>query len=215
MDTGPEAALSLRERQKQQTRSHLLETSARLIGERGYQASTIEDIARAAGMSRATVYSYFPSKEAIVRGLVVELWDGAEALYVAFGRLTEWSRPTVRDWVQMVVETWERSGDRLRVGAARLVDYDDFYLDYHRRFVRALTADEKLWGRFPAEEAERRALWLISGLELFLNTWLVRGWAHDREAAIDTLTDVWRATLNAEEPAADGRARRGGGATTR
>ncbi|MFC7446488.1 TetR/AcrR family transcriptional regulator [Rhodococcus daqingensis] len=207
MDTGPDAPLSLRERQKRQTRAHLLETSARLIGEHGYQESTIEDIAKAAGMSRATVYSYFPSKEAIVRALVVAMWDAAEELYMEFGRLTEWSRPTVRGWMESVVESWENSGDRLRVGAARLVEYDDFYLEYHRRYVDALTANEQLWQRFSAEESERRALLLISGLELFLNTWLVRGWPHDREAAIDTLTDVWRATVIAEEPAVAGRTR--------
>lgn len=205
MDTGPEAVLSLRERQKLQTRTHLLETSARLIGERGYTESTIEDIARAAGMSRATLYSYFPSKEAIVRALVEELWAGAEELYRAFGDLTDWSRPAVREWMSRVVDTWESSGDQLRVGAARLVNYDDFYLEYHQRFVRALTANTELWSRFPADEAERRALLLISGLELFLNTWLVRGWPHDREGAIDTLTDVWRATLNADAPASTGR----------
>lgn len=195
METEPGTKLSLRELQKRNSRAHLMDAAARLIGQRGFRETTIDDIAKAAGASRATLYSYFPSKDAIVREIVVEVWERAEALYQDFGRLTDWSRPSVRDWVGRVVEAWEASGDRLRVQSAGLIRFDDFYLDYHRRFVTALTANDELWGRFEEAEAERRALLLISGLELFLNTWMVRGWSTDREGAIDTITDVWCAAL--------------------
>ncbi|WP_430331542.1 TetR/AcrR family transcriptional regulator [Rhodococcus sp. ACT016] len=195
METEPDEKLSLRELQKRKSRAHLMETAARLIGERGFRETTIDDIAKAAGASRATLYSYFPSKDAIVQAVVVEVWDRAEALYRDFGLLTDWTRPTIREWVERVVEAWEASGDKLRVQSAGLVRFDEFYLDYHRRFVTALTANSELWKRFDDAEAERRALLLISGLELFLNTWLVRGWQADREGAIDTVTDVWCAAL--------------------
>ncbi|WP_420880824.1 TetR/AcrR family transcriptional regulator [Rhodococcus sp. (in: high G+C Gram-positive bacteria)] len=198
METEPGEKLSLRALQKQRSRAHLLDTAARLIGERGFRETTIDDIAKAAGASRATLYSYFPSKDAIVHEIVVEVWDRAEALYRDFGGLDDWSRPTVRNWVGRVVEAWEASGDRLRVQSAGVVRFDAFYLDYHRRFVTALTANTALWGRFDAADVERRALLLISGLELFLNTWMVRGWRVDRDGAIDTLTDVWCAALRSE-----------------
>lgn len=190
-------ALSLRENQKRESRAHLIDAATELFAERGFRSTTIDDIARAAGASRATVYSYFPSKDAIAHAIVGGLWDEAEALYRDFGRLTDWSRPTVRAWVERCVEKWEASARRLRVQAAGLVRYDDFYLDYHRRFVDALTANAELWARFDEAERERRALLLISGFELFLNTWLVRGWPADREGAIDTIADVWCAALRA------------------
>ncbi|MDV6270941.1 TetR/AcrR family transcriptional regulator [Rhodococcus globerulus] len=196
MVTEPAEPLSLRELQKRQSRAHLLEAAARLIGERGFRETTIDDIAKAAGASRATLYAYFPSKDAIVQAIVLEMWDRAESLYQDFGRLPDWSPSTIRAWVQSVVDEWEVSRDRLRVQAAGLVRFDEFYLDYHRRYVDALTANAELWSRFDAADARRRALLLISGLELFLNTWLVRGWDADREGAIDTVTDVWCAALN-------------------
>lgn len=188
---------SLREVQKQRTRLHFIDVAARLMSENGYARTTIEDIARAAGASRATLYSYFPGKEAIVRAIVLESWDRAESLYRDFGRLEDWSRPTIRGWVEHVIEEWEASGPRLRVQSAGLVQFDDFYLDYHRRFIDALTANTELWRAFGDDEAERRALFLISGLELFLNTWMVRGWPVDRAGGIDTITGIWHAALTA------------------
>lgn len=48
------------------TRDQLLETAVRLFLERGYGGTTIDDIAAAAGMSRASFYTYFPSKREIL-----------------------------------------------------------------------------------------------------------------------------------------------------
>ena len=76
--------ISLRDRQKAQTREHLLDVSAALFADKGYSETTIEDIARAAGSSRATVYSYFSTKEDILRTLSVEMWATTEGIYRAF-----------------------------------------------------------------------------------------------------------------------------------
>lgn len=48
------------------TRDQLVETAVRLFLERGYGGTTIEHIADAAGMSRASFYTYFPSKREIL-----------------------------------------------------------------------------------------------------------------------------------------------------
>jgi hypothetical protein len=69
------------------------------------------------------------------------------------------------------------------------------YLHYHRGYVRTLTGDKAKWGRFSAPEAEVRAHLLITQLETFLGNWYIRGWDVDRTEALDTLTDVWCATL--------------------
>lgn len=188
---------SLRERQKAQTRKLLIDSAATLFAENGYNETTIDDIAAAAGTSRATVYSYFPSKDAIIGDLIVTMWDEAESLYTAFGELADWSEPTISAWLGEVVGAWEAGIERLRVNASGLVRYEDFYLEYHERYVRALTANAELWQHFKPDEARRRALLLVNSLETFLNTWLVRGWEMDRANTIDTMTEVWRAVLKA------------------
>ena len=61
-----EAGLGLRERKKLRTRQLIREAARRLIERRGYDNTTIEQIAAAAEVSPSTVFRYFPSKEHIV-----------------------------------------------------------------------------------------------------------------------------------------------------
>lgn len=52
--------LSLRERRKAQTRADLVAAVIAVIEERGLDELTIDRISRASGISRGTVYAYFP-----------------------------------------------------------------------------------------------------------------------------------------------------------
>ena len=54
-------------------RRRLYETAIGLIASRGWQATTLRDIAQAAGVSVGLLYRYFPSKRAIVLALYDEL----------------------------------------------------------------------------------------------------------------------------------------------
>ena len=61
-----EAELGLRERKKLRTRQLIAETARRMFAERGFGAVTVAEVARAAEVSEATVFNYFPTKEDLV-----------------------------------------------------------------------------------------------------------------------------------------------------
>lgn len=65
--------------QQDKTQRALLEAAVELIGSQGYERTTMKQIARAAGLGDATIYSYFPSKEKLVLGYYALAIDDALA----------------------------------------------------------------------------------------------------------------------------------------
>jgi len=86
----------LRERKKEQTRQLIADAARGLFVERGFDAVRVAEVARAADVSEATVFNYFPRKEDLVYGrmesfedeLLAAVRDRApgESALQAFGR---------------------------------------------------------------------------------------------------------------------------------
>ncbi len=96
----------LRERKKLATRTALRDSAMRLFAEQGFAKTTIDQIAEAADVSRATVFSYFPTKEEIVFG------DAGAAMDALAAQLAE--RPAgvtiidvVRGWLDQLAGWFE------------------------------------------------------------------------------------------------------------
>ena len=63
-----DVAGSLRERKKSATRKAIEEAAWELFSERGYAATSVDDIAERAGVAPRTYFRYFPNKEAVLYG---------------------------------------------------------------------------------------------------------------------------------------------------
>jgi AcrR family transcriptional regulator len=65
-DSPATAVAGLRERKKWQSRAAIADAALTLFAERGFEATTVADVATQAGVSPATVARYFPSKESLL-----------------------------------------------------------------------------------------------------------------------------------------------------
>ena len=100
----------LRERKKQRTREQIIEAAMGLFAERGYQATTIADIATAADIAPRTFFSYFPSKEAVVFHTVDRDLDGlASALRDRLPDETAFD--ALRRWIDGMYDNWTAEED--------------------------------------------------------------------------------------------------------
>ena len=71
---------SRRELNKIESRKRILKASRKLFSAQGYEDTMMEEIARRAKVSKATVYNYFPNKESLLIGIVDEVADRVEEL---------------------------------------------------------------------------------------------------------------------------------------
>jgi len=75
-DTSPAAPLGLRELKKRRTSDAIRHAATQLFLAKGYEATTVEQIAAAAETSVSTFFRYFPTKEAVL----LRTSDGADVV---------------------------------------------------------------------------------------------------------------------------------------
>lgn len=112
--------MGLRETKREQTRAALADAALDLFAERGYDATTIADIAERAGVSPRTFFAHHPSKEHV-------LFADDDALLKSFTAALE-QRPAgqatldaVREWLVALVATYDLAGEHKREDVRRAV----------------------------------------------------------------------------------------------
>lgn len=124
-----------RQRRKEARPQELLDAALDLFVEKGFAATRSEEVAAAAGVSKGTLYLYYPSKEdllkAVVRHNVVnQIAEGTDFIRQFTGPTSELLATVLRLW-------WERMGDTRAAGVVKLMmsearnfpDIAQFYVD--------------------------------------------------------------------------------------
>ncbi len=73
---------NMQARRYARARAEILESAARAFARKGFHGTSIDDVAREAGMSPSSLYRYFDGKEALYRALVNNI---AEVVLAPFG----------------------------------------------------------------------------------------------------------------------------------
>ncbi|SRR5579875_9382 len=130
-------------------REQLVLTALRLFGERGYRATTMEDIAHAAGVTKPLLYQHFASKRALYLELVQEV--SAEllaALRAAHARATS-RRELVENGYRAYFETIVHHAEAFRLLFGRHAPDDPELLGAVRAVEREVL--EVVASRIPEE----------------------------------------------------------------
>jgi len=131
----PVATTPTRRRRKETRPQELLDAALALFVEKGFAATRSEEVARRAGVSKGTLYLYYPSKEelfkAVVRHNMVNLISEGLELAGSFeGPTAELLATLMRIW-------WERVGNTPAAGIHKIIiaevrnfpDLAQFYAD--------------------------------------------------------------------------------------
>ncbi len=114
-----EAPSGKRERRKEARPGELLDAALDLFVEKGFAATRAEEVAARAGVSKGTLFLYFPSKEELFKAVVRENISG---------RFAEWNdefeafEGTAADMVRYCLKVWwERIGATRASGITKLM----------------------------------------------------------------------------------------------
>jgi TetR/AcrR family transcriptional regulator, cholesterol catabolism regulator len=92
----PGQPLGRRERKKLDAKRRIGRAAADLFRERGYEKTTVEEIAERADVAKGTIFNHYPSKEALLEVVAEEMFEEVQA---ALGPLEDWgdtSRELIR-----------------------------------------------------------------------------------------------------------------------
>jgi AcrR family transcriptional regulator len=194
----------------------ILESAERLLAEKTLGDIAIDQLARAAGISRPAFYFYFESKDAVLQALVERL---AEAAYAAAEHWHEDSgdppEETIREGIAASARLWQQHGPVLRAAVQAWETAPEshrFWEEIVSRFVDASAGRirrERRAGRAPEDGPSAKALatalvWMNE--RCFYTASLGAESTLGERELVATLTAVWmRAVYGIERPTLDGR----------
>ena len=141
------AAPLVRQRRKEARPQELLDAALDLFVEKGFAATRSEEVALRAGVSKGTLYLYYPSKEELLKevirhNVVNRIVEGADLIRQFEGSSAELLARVLRLWWERVGETRASGILKLMMSEARnFPDIARFYIDEVIRPSDALLAE--------------------------------------------------------------------------
>lgn len=92
----------------------MLEAAARLFGEKGFEATSMDDVAQACGVTKPMVYSYFESKEGLYSAMIHRAGNHLVTAFLEIGKESDPTR-RLKMSLQIFLEFVERYGASWRM----------------------------------------------------------------------------------------------------
>jgi len=183
-----------REEQKQRTRDAILFAARGLFVAKGYTATTVDAIARAAGVSRQGFYLHFRGKGSIVVEIMQSIGPEIAAAYQDLDGIEEPDMAKVRAWLDGHADLWRRYRMEFTAMEQALADEDEvaaawygFYGELANRMPRAMVSQL----RAGASESLARARLTTAAMAVdrAFHFLILRGHAQDYDADATALAE--------------------------
>ncbi|WP_406422526.1 TetR/AcrR family transcriptional regulator [Streptomyces sp. NBC_00873] len=195
---------NLREAQKQMTRRLLLESGLEMFKTKGYAATTVDDIATAAGTTRVTFYAYFPSRSELMKALIDEQLNDAlqRVSSPEHGSTAQGLVATVVDgtpeaimaWLRRTADSWPAIRPIIRAGRDAAV-VDPELTDLVERWMGEAISDIEdgltMAGRFEPHRRRFRGVLAMAELDFVAQNWDRADWKLTRDQMLDELSASW------------------------
>ncbi len=203
----PRPPLRSTRRQRVEEKERAILTAARRIFEdKGYEGARVADVAAAIGVAEGTIYTYFPTKDALVRAVLETFWEGitAEARAAASGQADTFARlrALAESHLALCIRNWPFLEMTLRIVPGRSQDAQTRSLmrDYVAVFDETFTS-----GQDKGDLAAGAELWVArdqfyGALEYSGRTLMLRN-NPDPAPVIKALTQSFRASYGAAQTA--------------
>jgi TetR/AcrR family transcriptional regulator len=127
-----------RERRKESRPGELLAAALDLFVEKGFAATRAEEVAKRAGVSKGTLFLYFPTKEDLFKAVVRE--NISSKVNEGFDEVQNYPGPTVQLLPYMMQEWWRRFGSTKASGLTKLMmseatNFPELATFYHAEVV--------------------------------------------------------------------------------
>ncbi|MEV1025983.1 TetR/AcrR family transcriptional regulator [Streptomyces sp. NPDC050264] len=195
---------NLREAQKLMTRRLLLESGLELFKRKGYAATTVDDIATAAGITRVTFYAYFPSRSELVKALIDEQLNealqrvgspehGSTALDLVT-TVADGTPEAIMAWLRRTADSRPAIRPIIRVGRdAAVVDPD--LTDLVERWMEEAIGDIEdgltTAGRLEPHQRHFRGVLAMAQLDFVAQNWDRADWKLTRDQMLDEPGTSW------------------------
>ncbi len=113
------APATKRARRKEARPGELLEAALALFVEKGYAATRVEEVAARAGVSKGTLFLYFPSKEELFKAVVRE--NAGRHLQDAFREVEAYTGSSAELLHEFIRRWWTQYGGTPAAGLTKLI----------------------------------------------------------------------------------------------
>lgn len=195
---------NLREAQKRMTRRLLLESGLELFKAKGYAATTVDDIATAAGTTRVTFYAYFASRSQLMKALIDERLNEAlqRVRSAEHGSTAQDLVATVADgtpeaimaWLRRTAENWPVIRPIIRIGRdAAVIDPEltDLVEQWLEEAVSDIEDGLTEAERFEPHQRRFRGVLAMAQLDYVAQNWERTDWKLTRDQMLDELGASW------------------------